>query len=83
MDSRGRYSEVTDDELDELVAEIKSRLPDMAGTGTVLGYLEARGIIIPNGHLRVYQSLVRLDALGTSRRWNPVTTRRTYWVPGR
>ena len=84
INSRSRYSNLTDDQLDELVAEIKSTLPDMAGTRTLQSHnLETRGIVIPNGHLRVYQNLVRLDALASSRRWNPVTTRRSYWVPGK
>lgn len=82
LDSRGRYTDLSFEELNELVEDIKSRLPDTAGTGTVLGHMAARGITIPNGHLRVYQSLARLDPLGTSRRWNPVTTRHSYWVPG-
>ena len=62
--------------------EIKSGLPEAAGTKTVLSHMAAQGIRIPNGHLRVYRSLVRIDAVATTQRWNPVTRRRQYWVPG-
>ena len=83
IDSRGHYTNMTDDDLDEMVHEIKAGIPEAAGTGMVSGHLTARGVRLPNQHLRVYKSLVRLDALATSQRWNPTTRRRTYWVPGK
>ena len=82
IDSRARFCELSDQDLDDIIAEIKRTLPDSAGTGTVLGHLTAIKIHLANGHRRVYESLVRLDALATTRRWNPPITRRTYWVPG-
>ncbi|KAK1235244.1 hypothetical protein PQX77_001537 [Marasmius sp. AFHP31] len=76
---RPTYSVITDEELDEIVAEI-SLLHPMAGSVIMAGHLEAQGWRIPL--LRVQHSLQRVDAIGVFVRWNGCIKRRIYKVRG-
>lgn len=58
---RKEWSEILDEDLDQLVAEISVAHP-FVGSAIVQGHLEAQGIHIPR--LRVQESLRRVDAMG-------------------
>lgn len=64
--SRPAYDYITDDELDELVAEISLSHPFVGGT-IVLGHLESLVLHIPRH--RVTLSLQRVDAIGVLTRY--------------
>jgi hypothetical protein len=59
--SRKAWSDITDDDLDEKVAEISLAHP-FVGSAIVQGHLEGQGVHIPR--LRVQESLQRVDRIG-------------------
>jgi hypothetical protein len=59
--ARRAFTDISDGDLDELVAEISLQHP-FAGSVIVLGHLEARGIHVPAA--RVRDSLRRVDTIG-------------------
>ncbi|KAJ7652771.1 hypothetical protein DFH06DRAFT_1418395 [Mycena polygramma] len=59
--ARKEWSELTDEELDEIVSEISLAHP-FVGTTVVLGHLEARQLHLPRA--RVQESLRRVDRVG-------------------
>ncbi|KAK1223723.1 hypothetical protein PQX77_013397 [Marasmius sp. AFHP31] len=77
--ARPSYSIISDEELDELIAEI-SLLHPLAGSVIIVGHLEAKGWRIPL--LRVQHSLQRIDAIGVFVRWSGCIKRRIYKVRG-
>lgn len=58
---RPQFSQLTDDELDELIAHINLEHP-FAGSKIVKGHLEANGIHLPIA--RIQESLRRVDPIG-------------------
>ncbi|KAJ8082108.1 hypothetical protein PM082_007954 [Marasmius tenuissimus] len=76
---RPSYNIISDEELDELVAEISLMHP-LAGSVIIIGHLAAKGWRIPL--LRVQQSLQRVDAIGVFVRWSGCIKRRIYKVRG-
>jgi hypothetical protein len=60
--ARREWSDITDDELDELVSEISLSHP-FIGSTILLGHLEAQGLHLPPK--RVQESLRRVDRIGT------------------
>ncbi|MED6249342.1 hypothetical protein ATANTOWER_012767 [Ataeniobius toweri] len=74
------YSCCSDDELDTLVTEIKSTMPD-AGCRVVKGALLAQGHRVQWD--RVYASMHRVDSVGVLSRMTRLrcVVRRTYTVP--
>ena len=71
------YCEITDDELDAQVREIKLFYPNI-GSKNLAGYLAARNIKIPRH--RVRESLQRVDPLGVAARKCRSIHRRVYCV---
>lgn len=59
--TRREFTEISDDDLDELVAEISLSHP-FIGSAIVQGHLETRNVHVPR--LRVQESLKRVDAVG-------------------
>ncbi|KAI7806118.1 hypothetical protein IRJ41_000277, partial [Triplophysa rosa] len=78
---RSLYSSLTDDELDTLVSNIKSRMPN-SGYRMVKGALKAEGHRVQ--YERVRASLHRVDTLGVLSRMTEMgcVVRRRYSVPG-
>uniref|UniRef100_A0A672MZX3 Integrase core domain-containing protein n=1 Tax=Sinocyclocheilus grahami TaxID=75366 RepID=A0A672MZX3_SINGR len=74
------YSSCTDEELDSLVSEIKSTMPN-------IGYRVVRGALIAKGHRvqwdRIRASMHRIDGIGILSRMSQLgcVARRTYSVP--
>uniref|UniRef100_A0A9J8D144 Integrase core domain-containing protein n=1 Tax=Cyprinus carpio carpio TaxID=630221 RepID=A0A9J8D144_CYPCA len=74
------YSSCTDEELDSLVSEIKSTMPN-------IGYRVVRGALLAKGHRvqwdRICASMHRVDGLGVLSRMSQLgcVARRTYSVP--
>ncbi|KAJ7669798.1 hypothetical protein B0H17DRAFT_853500, partial [Mycena rosella] len=73
------WSDLTDDEIDELVSEISLAHP-FVGTTIILGHLEAREVHLPRE--RVQESLRRVDLLELNFRWSGIIKRRVYRVRG-
>jgi len=65
LSGRPEFTDMSDEELDEVVAEISIRHP-FAGSLIVDGHLKAKGIRVARE--RVRESLRRVDALGTMAR---------------
>jgi AraC-like DNA-binding protein len=59
--ARQLFTEITDDELDEVVAEI-ALLHPFVGVTVMMGHLEVKGIHLPRERVRL--SLGRVDAMG-------------------
>lgn len=74
-----KYTEISDDELDERVREIQSDSPSI-GVIMMLGYLASQGLTIQRQ--RVRESIWRINPLRIANRWRQVITRRSYSVPG-
>lgn len=70
---------VSDSTLYELVEELRIELPDI-GHSLVCGRLRALGIKVNRERIR--EAVRRTDPLNTALRWNTVTLRRPYTVPG-
>ncbi|KAF7326242.1 Integrase catalytic domain-containing protein [Mycena kentingensis (nom. inval.)] len=77
--ARLAYTEIEDEKLDELVAEISLNHP-FVGSKIIGGHLEGRGIHLPLR--RVQDSLRRVDEIGVLVRWAGNLKRRVYKVRG-
>ncbi|GLB34620.1 hypothetical protein LshimejAT787_0201850 [Lyophyllum shimeji] len=77
--SRKEWSIISDDDLDERVAEISLAHP-FIGSNIALGHLEAQGLHLPLK--RVQESLRRVDEIGVLVRWSGIIKRRVYKVRG-
>ena len=77
LSRRGRYSGITDDELDEEIQDINSRHSE-AGCQIVEGMLRSQGILIQRERIR--NSLRRVDPQGTQNRLIRALHRREYSV---
>ncbi|KAJ7315766.1 hypothetical protein DFH08DRAFT_893191 [Mycena albidolilacea] len=73
--ARREWTEISDVELDERVAEI-SLLHPFSGSAMISGHLEARSIHVPRKH--VQDSLRRVDEIGVLVRWSGIIKRRIY-----
>ena len=71
------YSQVTDQELDEIVSEIKHDFPN-CGSRLMYGHLVGRGHRV--SHARICESLHRVDPEGVTVRWTSAVQRRKYSV---
>ena len=76
---RGSYTEVSDEDLDSVVAEINHHFP-RHGYRNIEGHLEHRGIRVPRRRIRA--SLSRIDPEGVALMWSYTIQRRTYNVRG-
>lgn len=79
QDTIQAYSTLTDNELDEIVKQVKLENP-FFGQSMMMGAVKSRGIRITRQRLR--DSIHRVDALGTVIRWIDIIPRRTYNVAG-
>jgi hypothetical protein len=73
------YSVITDDNLDEIVKEIRYQQP-FSGQNILMGILKSRGIRIHRQRLR--DCLYRIDTFGMINRWTHIIPRRVYKVAG-
>lgn len=73
-----KYSQITDDELDQLIEEFKLEKPE-SGYRYALGYLRSHGIRVQ--HIKVLDSLRRTDGLGQQLRTHQAVERQRYSVP--
>ena len=72
------YSEMADDELDDIVRDIKRNHP-FSGFSLLYGAIKSRGINIQQHRLR--DSIRRVDPVRTNARLTQVVQRRQYNVP--
>lgn len=77
--SSNNYSDLSEEELDRMVTEIKEQFP-RAGYRQVLAILKSHGVFVREHELR--DSVQRYDPLGTSLRWFATIERRQYSVRG-
>ena len=71
------FSDVSDQELDTRVAEVKRVMPD-AGQTMVKGILRSQGIHVPV--VRVRENVSRVDPINTPLRWATPICRIVYSV---
>ena len=69
---------LNDDELKDLLREIKREHPNLGQT-MILGLLRARGYCVSRA--RVRDAIRQIDPLSTALRWHTITHRRQYQVP--
>ena len=79
-----RYSDITDDELDQIYASVTGNscegpLTPNVGRRRFIGALRSRGLRIQRW--RVSECLRRVDPVGTALRWRMTIHRRKYFVP--
>lgn len=74
----GRFSDITNDELMELISEFVVRQSQLTGFPMVYGHLESIGIHVQQQ--RVRDCLRRLDPIFNNLRWATLIHRRTYSV---
>lgn len=72
-----KYTNVSDEELDGIIAEINRQNPHN-GAVIVSGHLRSRGIVVQRQRIR--ESLKRIDPVNSALRWNMVARRRSYNV---
>lgn len=75
----GTYSNISDEELDNVVRVAQSGHPGI-GLRMLMGHMRSKGLRI-QWH-RVRQSLLRTDPSGVHQRWRDSIRRRKYCVPG-
>jgi len=73
------FSEINDQDLDELVAEFVNIFP-CAGQKTLAGYLQTRNYHIQRWRIR--ESMLRVDPCGVQQRMRSILHRRRYKVKG-
>ena len=71
------YSDIQDNELDELVQKASSEHPAM-GIRMLKGYLQSNGLRVQRNRIR--SSLLRTDPIGLLQRWQQAIKRRCYKV---
>jgi hypothetical protein len=75
-----RFSDISDDELDQLILGYISRHGNTTGESYLIGFIRSQGIHVQRD--RVRSSLTHVDPENTALRWACVITRRVYSVPG-
>ena len=79
MGTLNRHSDISDDELDELIRGYISRHGNTTGESYLIGFVRSRGLRVQRDRIR--RSLTRVDPENTALRWACVITRRVYSVP--
>ena len=79
LNSLSRYSNMTNDELDQIIQDYISRHGPTTGEPLMSGYLNSKGYRVQRH--RVRSSLNRVDPKNTVPRWGALVSRRTYFVP--
>ena len=79
IDSSQPFSQITDEQLDNVVIDIKRSHPK-CGYRMVIGHLRSRGIKVQQHRVRA--SMRRVDPEGTLIRWMTAIHRRKYYVKG-
>ena len=74
------YSTIEDDELDQIIVNLKSDHGTIIGRSLVLGNLKSMGVKIQQKRIR--EALVRIDPESSKLRWAALIKRRKYSVPG-
>ena len=74
-----RYNELSENEIDEMVNDIKKDHP-FSGERMLTGFLQARGVRVTRSKLR--DSIHRVDPINTALRWVRKNPRYVYSVPG-
>lgn len=74
----GKYSLISDNELDGAVQKIQGQHPGV-GIRMLKGHLKSQGLTVQRE--RVRQSLLRTDPTGVLQRWRDSIRRRVYYVP--
>ena len=80
LENLGRFTEITDDELDSLMRDYISRHGNTTGESYIIGYIKSLNLRLQRDRIR--DSLTRVDPRNTAMRWASVITRRLYSVPG-
>ena len=75
-----RFSDISNNELDELIRGYISRHGNTTGESYLIGFIRSKGIRVQRD--RVRSSLTRVDPENTALRWACVITRRVYSVQG-
>ena len=73
------YTEIQDNQLDDLVRAIKRENPG-CGSKMLAGYIGAKGIFIPRRRVRESLAIARVDPQGVVMRWHMAIKRRVYNV---
>ena len=68
-----RFSDITDDDLERIILDIKESMPEI-GERMTMGALRSRGIIVPRH--RVRQMLHKVDPISSALRWHSKTKRK-------
>ena len=79
LQDAGKFSEITDAELDHLTQDYISRHGPTIGQSYLIGQLRSLGLRVQRD--RVRSSLTRVDPDNTALRWASVISRRVYSVP--
>ena len=74
------YSDISDDELDRLIINIRNTHGSLVGRSLVTGCLQSQGIRVQRR--RIMKSLIRIDPHSSRIRWACLIKRRKYNVPG-
>lgn len=74
------YSELTDEELDNIIEEFKKMHGIVVGRSLVIGHLKSIGLRVKTQ--RVTDALLRVDPVNSRIRWAALVHRRKYSVPG-
>ena len=72
-----KYSEITDDDLDAVLMEIKNQFP-YDGESFISGHLRARGIQVQRWRMR--ESIYRVNPVNAALRWHQIIPRGIYKV---
>ncbi|XP_071105260.1 uncharacterized protein [Haliotis cracherodii] len=78
MSMRNKYTDLTDEEVQRKVADIKESFPN-TGSEMMNGYLRSDGVSVQRSRVRA--ALTTVDPTGTATRWGRTVARRTYSVP--
>ena len=73
------FSDISNNELDNLVRDFMSRYGATTDEPFILGYFHSKNYHIQQS--RVRPSINRVDSSNTALRWGALVRRRTYYVP--
>ena len=76
----GRFTDISNDELDSLMRDYISRHGNTTGESYLIGYIRSLNLKVQRDRIR--ESLTWVDPRNTAMRWASVVTRRVYSVPG-
>ena len=77
--SCSRYSNITDNQLDEIISGFISRHGTTTGQSYLIGYVRSLGHLVQRSRVRA--AINRVDPENSALRWATVITRRVYSVP--